>query len=499
MPLVLMVTFEIIVIVLGVLLLVSVLASKASGRLGVPALLLFLLIGMLAGSEGPGGIYFDDAELAQWLGVLTLIFILFSGGLDTAWSFVRPVLWRALLLSTLGVAVTAFLVGWFSHVFLGLPLVQGLLLGAIVSSTDAAAVFVILRSRGIILRKRTKSILELESGSNDPMAVFLTISLLELIQNPDMEIVALIPMFFHQMGFGLVLGLIFGWLTVELVNRINLEYDGLYPAITTASVLLTFGATNVVGGSGFLAVYVAGLLMGNRNFVHRRTLARFHDGIAWLMQIAMFLALGLLVFPSELVSVVLPGLALAAFLMFVARPMAVFLCLAFSKASMRGRILIGWIGLRGAVPIILATFPLLAGIPLAATMFNLIFFVVFASVLLQGTSIPFAARRLGVRDRAADPEPAGVTLPTRPQSDLVTMEARRSSPIAGRQIVYAGLPKDTLILLIFRGNEFFTPNGRTLIHPGDRLIILTSKRSVDAVRERVEGPPENSADHAGSV
>lgn len=485
-----MITLELVIIVVGLLLLVSVLASKASGRLGVPALLLFLLIGMVAGSEGPGGIHFDDPQLAQWLGVIALAFILFSGGFDTAWSFVRPMLWRALLLSTLGVVVTAFLVGWFSHRYLGLPLTQGLLLGAIVSSTDAAAVFAVLRSRGVVLRKRIRSILELESGTNDPMAVFLTVSLLELIRLPTMELVDLIPRFFHQMAFGLIAGILFGWLTIELINRINLESGGLYPAITISSVLLTYGLTQTVGASGFLAVYVSGIVMGNRNFVQRRTLARFHDGVAWLMQITMFLALGLLVFPSELVPVVLPGMALAAFLILVARPLAVFLCLAFSRVSMRGRVMIGWVGLRGAVPIILATFPLLARVPLAGTMFNLVFFIVLASVLLQGTTIPFLSKKLGVDDPSSAPEPSGVALPKRPQSDLVTMAVHPSSLIAGKQIVYASLPKDTLILLVFRKNEFFIPNGRSVIEPGDRLIILTSKASVDRVRARIEGASE---------
>lgn len=478
---------EIMIIVVGLLLLVSVLASKASGRLGVPALLLFLLIGMLAGSEGPGGIYFDDAELAQQLGVIALIFILFSGGLDTDWGFVRPVLWRGLLLSTLGVAVTAFLVGWFSHVHLGFPLAQGLLLGAIVSSTDAAAVFTVLRSRGVRLRKRISSLLELESGSNDPMAVFLTISLLEVIQSPSMNMMALIPMFFQQMAVGAVAGALFGWLTVKILNSINLDHGGLYPAITIGSVLLSYGAATAMGGNGFLTVYAMGLLMGNRDFVQRRTLARFHDGIAWLMQIAMFLALGLLVFPSELVPIAIPGLALTFFLMLVARPLAVFLTLAFSDVSLRGRVAIGWVGLRGAVPIILATFPMLAGIPFAGTIFNIVFFVVFASVLLQGTSIPLVAKFLRVDEFDGKHPSPGVALPPRPQSDLVTMTVAPASPIAGEQIVHARFPKDSLVLLVYRDHEFFLPNGRTALQPDDKLIILTSKQSVDAVRSRVEG------------
>lgn len=476
-------TLEYALIVVALLLLVSVVASNASGRLGVPALVIFLVIGMLAGSEGPGGIWFDDAELAQWLGVIALAFILFSGGLDTKWSFVRPELGRALLLSTIGVALTAALIGWFAYRFLAFPPLHGFLLGAIVSSTDAAAVFAVLRARGVALRPRLKALLELESGTNDPMAVFLTVGLLDLIRSPTLEFTSLVPMFAQQMVIGLLAGWVFGRLTVEVVNRVELGYDGLYPAITIASVLLTYGATTEVGGSGFLAVYVSGLVMGNSIFVHHRSLTRFHDGLAWLTQIIMFLTLGLLVFPSQVVPVILPGIALAGFLMFVARPIAVFLCLAFSHVTLRGRALVGWIGLRGAVPIVLATFPLLAGVDLAPTMFNLVFFVVLASVLLQGTSIPFLAKTLHVDDGEAETnEPA---LPARPHSDLVTIEVQPLSGVAGKRIVFAGLPEDTLILLVYRGNEFFVPNGRTVVEGGDRLIVLTSKESVEKVRARL--------------
>ena len=281
----------------GILLLASVVASKATGRLGVPALLVFVVIGMLAGSEGPGGIHFDDPAIAQSLGVVALIYILFSGGMDTNWASVRPVLGSALMLATIGVALTAVLVGLFATAVLGFNLLEGLLLGSIVSSTDAAAVFAIMRSKGVSLRGQLKSLVELESGTNDPMAVFLTTALISLLTLPDASVVDLIPMFIQQMVLGGLLGYGFGRLTVFVLNRINLDYDGLYPVVTIAAALIIYSAANLIGGNGFLAVYLGGLVIANSVFIHKRTLLRFHDGVAWLMQIAMFTALGLLVFP----------------------------------------------------------------------------------------------------------------------------------------------------------------------------------------------------------
>nr|MBA3715657.1 potassium/proton antiporter [Pyrinomonadaceae bacterium] len=302
----------------AVLLLLSILASKASGRLGVPALLLFLAVGMLAGSEGPGGIPFDDAYAAQFLGVVALVFILFAGGLDTAWEDVRPVFGKAVALSTVGVLVTAALVGLFAWGVLGFSPLAGLLLGAIVSSTDAAAVFAVLRARSVGLKGEIKPLLELESGSNDPMAVFLTAGLTGLLVNQNSSVIGLIPMFFQQMALGTALGYGLGRGMVFVINRMRLEYEGLYPVFTLALVVLTYGATASLGGNGFLAVYIAGLVMGNNDFIHKQSLIRFHDGLAWLMQIAMFLTLGLLVFPSRLVPIVGVGLLVALFLMFVA-------------------------------------------------------------------------------------------------------------------------------------------------------------------------------------
>ncbi|HEY7355592.1 MAG TPA: potassium/proton antiporter, partial [Ktedonobacterales bacterium] len=374
------------------LLLISILASKASQRLGIPALLLFLVIGMLAGSDGPGGIYFDDPYLAELLGIVALVLILFDGGLDTKWGDLRPALWPGLALSTLGVLITATLVGWFAIIILHFSWLEGLLLGAVVSATDAAAVFSVLRATHVRLKGILAPLLELESASNDPMAVFLALSFLYLLSHPGVSPAELILRFFQQMGIGAVVGLVMGWVMVFLVNRVRLSQDGLYPAFTLSLVFLTYAVTTIFDGSGFLAVYLAGLVMGSWDFTHKDSLMRFHDGLAWLTQIGMFLTLGLLVFPSQLVPIFISGLAMAGVLIFLARPVSVLLCLLLTSMPLNEKLFVSWVGLRGAAPIILATFPLLAGTGQARLIFNLVFFIVLTSILLQGTSIPLVAR-----------------------------------------------------------------------------------------------------------
>lgn len=472
------------------LLLLSVLASKASDRLGVPALLLFLLIGMLAGSDGPGGIHFDSPWLAQSLGVVALTFILFAGGMDTQWASVRGQLGRGLALSTLGVAITAGLVGLFAATVLGLTWLEGLLVGAIVSSTDAAAVFAVMRSRSVSLRGPLKPLLELESGSNDPMAVFLAIGLISLMTGPSTSVLDLFPLFARQMVLGAAIGYATGKLMVVLVNRLRLEYDGLYPVLTLSLVLLTYSGSAALGGNGFLAVYLAGLMMGNSDFIHKRSLTRFHDGLAWLMQIAMFLTLGLQVFPRQLLPVAGAGLLLALFLMFCARPVAVFVTLAFTSLTLRETVMVGWVGLRGAVPIILATFPLLAGISQAGMIFNLVFFIVMMSVLLQGTSIPLVARWLRVDEpfrRSPDSSPVW-DAPTALKSGLVEMTIPASSPVAGKRLLDLGLSKGTLVTLIWRKGRSFVPDGSTVLEANDVLLVFTDQASSLRLQAVLEAP-----------
>jgi len=388
---------ETLLLVAAVLLLLSVLASKLGGRLGVPGLLLFLVIGMLAGSDGPGGIWFDNYYAAQLVGTVALIFILYSGGLLSRWNTVRPVLGAGLSLATFGVLLTMLLTGAFAYWALSWGWLEALLLGAIVSSTDASAVFGVLRERAVRLRKHLRPLLEFESGTNDPMAVFLTIGLTALLTRPEMSAWQILPMFVQQMLLGLLLGYGLGRAAAWALKNIRLSFDGLYAVLSVALMLLVFSLTAVLGGSGFLAAYVAGVVVGNSDFPRKTALLAFHEGNTWLMEIGMFLTLGLLVFPSQLPSVAVGAILLALFLMLVARPVAVFLSLPSRRFAFNEKAFVSWVGLRGAIPIVLATFPLLAGVESAQKIFNVTFFVVLFSVLVQGTTLPLAARWLRVR------------------------------------------------------------------------------------------------------
>jgi len=479
-------------LVAGGIVLLSIFASKISERLGIPALLLFLGLGMLAGSDGLGGIHFDNAEVARFVGIVSLVLILYAGGLDTIWGDIRPILTRGVALSTLGVIVTAVALGLFATLILGFSLQEGLLLGAIAASTDAAAVFAILRARGTHLKGKIRSLLEYESGSNDPTAVLLTISLLELVTGTSDSVAGLIVSYFLQMSLGAIVGVVMSSLAVIIINRIQLDHDGLYPVLSLALVALTYGAADLANGSGFLAVYVAGLIMGNRIFIHKRSLIRFHDGLAWLAQISMFVSLGLLVFPSELPSVIGPGLLIAAFLILVARPLSVFVCLAFSGFGLREQLFISWVGLRGAAPIILATFPLVAGIANADLIFNVVFFVVIVSVALQGTTVPFAARWLGVGGPGFTPGPLDTGV--MPQSRMVEYRVPPESRLVGRQVARAGLPDTARLLLVHRYDSLLTATGGMRLRRDDVLTIVADEAAIGELDrmsgvERVPGIP----------
>lgn len=489
-----MMSIDQIIIIIAIFLVVSAVMSKLSDAFGVPALLLFLGIGMLAGSDGPGGFYFDDAWLSQAMGTVALAYILFAGGLDTDIQSVKTVTKPALVLSTLGVLITALLTGLCVKLFLNLPWLEAFLIGSIVSSTDAAAVFAILRSKNVGLKEPLRPLLELESGSNDPMAIFLTIGFIELLKHPEQSIFLLVPLFFRQMILGILIGYLMSRLFAWIANRIRLHFDGLYTVLSMGWVLLTYGVTALLGGSGFLAVYIVGIMLGKLMFVHKKSIIRFHDGVAWLMQIVMFLTLGLLVFPKQLIPIVDYGLLISFLLIFVARPASVFIGLAFSRFNLREKILISWVGLRGSVPIVLATFPLLAGLDQRHFIFNLVFFIVITSVVFQGTTIPFVARLLKVDAPLVQIKRYSIDFDGSTKSDMKLEDfiVPFGSKAANKQILELGFPRDSLITLIIRGDQYITPRGDTILEEGDVLLLLASAESLPDVQNILNKRTEKS-------
>jgi cell volume regulation protein A len=468
----------------------AIVASRVSSRFGIPVLLVFLGVGVLAGSDGPGGIEFTDARTAQLIGVGALVLILFSGGLSTPWEKVRPALGYAAALSTLGVLVTAAIVGAFATWLLGVPVEVGLLVGAIVSSTDAAAVFTTLRGSAINLRDPIGPILELESGGNDPMAIFLTLGLVERIMHPHAAFAPLVATFALEMIVGAIGGYAAGRAAVIAINRLRLDFEGLYPVLTLAIALLTFAVTTLLHGSGFLAVYVAGLVVGNSKVLHKRSLVRFLDAIAWLAQIVMFLTLGLLVFPSRLAHVAGSSILIAIVLIVLARPVAVFLSLGLTAVTTRERLFLSWVGLRGAVPIVLATFPLVRGAPHADLIFDVVFFVVITSVGIQGTTTAAAARILGV----STPSPPRPVFPLESvaatTADTTTREivVQPESFADNRTILDLGLRAGILIVLVNRADAFTVAQGSTKLEAGDRVLIMSDATGAAEVKALFASP-----------
>ena len=403
---------ENILLVGAILLFLSVLVGKTGAKFGVPALLLFLGVGMLAGSDG-FGIYFDSPQIAQFIGTVALCIILFSGGMDTHYREIKPILAPGVTLATLGVLMTTIITGLFiyslSDLLPGnfqLGLLESMLLAAVMSSTDSASVFSILRSKGISLKERLRPTLELESGSNDPMAYMLTILLIQVIEIGVIDWPHSIVLLFMQLSIGAAAGFALGYAIVWIINRINVPNESLYPVLLFSCVFFVFAFTNLLQGNGYLAVYIAGLVVGNRKLMHKRSLTTFFDGFTWLFQIVMFLTLGLLVNPSELPAVAGVGLLVAIFMIVVSRPISVFACLLpFRRFTTRARVYISWVGLRGAVPIIFATYPLMsAEIPNARMIFNIVFFVTIVSLLVQGTTVSAMARWLGLVGKSEEKE-----------------------------------------------------------------------------------------------
>lgn len=471
--------------------LVSILASLVGQRLGMPVLLVFLIIGMLLGEEGPGDIHFDDVQATHLVGSLALAIILFDGGMATSVRSFRVGLQPALGLATLGVLITSALTGLFATLLLGLSVLEGLLLAAIVGSTDAAAVFSLLRSRGLELKERVKATLEIESGSNDPMAIFLTLVLMELILAPQDNLGATVALaFIQQMGLGAVLGLLGGHAIVWLVNHLDLP-PGLHPIAVLSMGLSLFGLVAILDGSGFLAIYLAGLVVGNRPLKGRRYIGRFHDGLARLAQIGMFLVLGLLVTPSELLPVALDALLFAALLSFVARPLAVWLCLLPFHFPWREQVFIAWVGLRGSVPIVLALFPLMAGMEQAHVYFNIVFFVVLVSLIGQGWTIPLLARwlKLEMPPQTQVVERLEIDLPGERELELVGYQLAASSPLVAERRAFPRLPPSARPVAQLRQRELLDQIDWQDLRAGDQLLLIVDPAELEAL-DRLLAPAE---------
>ncbi|HSW31396.1 MAG TPA: potassium/proton antiporter [Longimicrobiales bacterium] len=462
------------ILVSAILVLVAIASSKFSSRLGVPVLVLFLVVGMLAGSEGIGGIAFEDYRLAHGIGTVALVLILFDGGLRTPFASLRTAVAPALTLATVGVLLTSFLTGLAAWWLLDLSLLEGMLLGSIAGSTDAAAVFAALRTQGLRLPSRLSATVEVESASNDPMAVFLTIGFIEVILG-RMELGGgFLLLFATQMGVGAVVGLLVGWAGSEFLNRIRLAAAGLYPILMTATGFLAFGTAAELGGSGFLAVYLAGVVAGNRRVVFQRGNLLFSDGMAWLAQIVMFVVLGLLTFPSRLWDAAPEGMALAGILVFVARPAAVALTMLPFRFTFREIVFLSWAGLKGAVPVVLAIYPLLFGVPSGALMFDVVFFAVLVSTLAQGWSLPRLARRLGLSltHVADDPVTLEITSLRDVDGDIVEYSVASTARAAGRLIRDLALPEGAVVAMIVRDRAIIPPRGSTAVLENDHVFLV---------------------------
>lgn len=465
------------------LVLVSIFISKTGYRFGIPTLLLFLFTGMFFGDEGLG-LHFDSPKDAQFIGMMALSVILFTGGMDTKYKDIKPIVGPGVILATLGVVLTTAFTGLFiygisrwSAMDVGLSLVVSMLLAATMSSTDSASVFNLLRTQEIGLKHNLRPVLELESGSNDPMAYMLTIALVEIVTSTtDFSFGGLIFNLAEQFALGMALGYAAGRLTVLLINRINLPNAALYPVLLLSMVFITFTSTDLLHGNGYLAVYIAGLVVGNSRLSYRREMSTFLDGLTWLLQIVLFLTLGLLVNPSEMVGVSLVALAVGVFMILVARPLSVFLCLLpFRKIPTRGKVFVSWVGLRGAVPIIFATYPLLSGVEGANILFNIVFFITLVSLIVQGSTISFVARKLHL-DMPVEKtgNEFGVEIPEELGPNLNEVVLTQDMLTNGNLLSQMDIPKGTLVMMVKRGKTILVPNGQLPMEEGDILLCLTN-------------------------
>lgn len=481
----------------SVLLFISIVVSKAGYRFGVPTLLIFLLVGMLFGSDGLG-LQFNSASDAQFIGMLALSIILFTGGLDTRFKDIRPVLAQGIVLSTLGVVFTTLFAGLFIYWISGfgwinitLPLTTSLLLAATMSSTDSASVFNMLRSQRMSLKHNLRPMLELESGSNDPMAYMLTIVLIQIVAAGGMSAGEVATMLLVQFVVGGAAGYLLGKMAVWIINKLSLPNTSLYPIVVLCFVFFVFSLTDLCKGNGYLAVYIAGIIVGNSKICFKREIVTFLDGVTWLFQIILFLMLGLLVNPHEMLSIALAGTLIGVFMILVARPLSVLLCLLpFRNMKFSSRLYVSWVGLRGAAPILFSTYPIIAGVEGANIIFNVVFFVTILSLIVQGTTLSVVAKALGLADPAPEaPDHFGVEIPEELDTSLNAVDVTADMLVDGATLKEVALPAGSLVMLIRRGNEYIVPNGSVQLLVGDRLLLISHEKATARMAAHDEGQP----------
>lgn len=484
-------SIEIFLLVGSILLFVSLLAGKTSYKFGVPTLLLFLVIGMLAGTDGIG-LEFHSPRTTQFIGVVALNIILFSGAMSTKYEEIRPIIVQGFLLSTLGVLLTALLTAFFIYwitnniiTSISFSFLESLLLASVMSSTDSASVFGILRLKGLSLRERIRPLLEFESGSNDPMAYMLTIALVLMIQNPHGSFWNMVLFFLMQLFIGGFSGYYLGRLFVRIINTIELNNDSLYSVLLITCMFFLFSFTSFIKGNGYLAVYIGGLVIGNNKFVHKRSVIKFIDGLAWLFQILMFLTLGLLVNPLELLPIAGLGLLIGAFMIFFGRPIAVFISLLpFGRMTTKAKVYVSWVGLRGAVPIVFATYPWIANVPQAKMIFNIVFFITILSLVIQGTTVSGMAALLGLSKEKHEQKKLtefDVEFSEEIKSAMSEVTIKSSNLIHGNKMMNIPLPDKTLVVMVKRHDHYFIPRGNTELNEGDILLLISDDE--EALRE----------------
>lgn len=456
-------------IICSLVLLICITSTKILYKFGVPILLIFIVLGMLFGSDGIVGIYFDNYELASDICSIALIFIMFYGGFGTNWKMAKPIAVQSILMSSLGVVITAGLTGLFSSIVFKTSLLEGLLIGAVIASTDAAAVFAILRSQKLNLKGSIASILEIESGSNDPFAYMLTIIILGLMSNQGYG--SIVPMLLNQIIVGILASIVLAKLSVYLLRNVMFEIEGFYPIFITAISILAYSLSEYFGGNGYLSVYITGIIIGNSKIPHKKSIFQFFDGVSWLMQILLFFLLGLLAFPSQIPSVMFKGISISIFMILIARPIATFSILSWFKVPIKEQLFISWVGIRGAASIVFAIFAVTYDVHINYDIFHIIFFIALFSVSVQGTLIPKVARKLDLIDDDQSVLKTFNDYKENKSTKLIEFTISENSPIANKSIMDSNIPEDILVVMIKRKGDVLVPNGSTVILPGDTLVL----------------------------